>query len=120
MEPLTPSHSLELGVTRPGATAERHLRRAAELTADLIDLVAEVRTQLEARPEPAPPDQLTAHDEPHADERPEDPGPKGAARQGLAPGEMRNAFAAASRSPRRHPRELAAVPPPSTDDGERR
>ncbi|MDX6643439.1 MAG: hypothetical protein QOD76_1401 [Solirubrobacteraceae bacterium] len=99
MDQLPPIDSSLPGAYFPGRAAEHHLRRAAELTAELIDLVAEVRAQLDGprAPEPAPPDV-----EPTA-------------RRGLARGEMRQAFAAARAAPRRQPREPIRSPVDETD-----
>ena len=104
MDQLPPIDSPQPGAFFPGHAADPHLRRAAELTAELIELVAEVRAQLDelAAPEPAG---LAPDVEPTV-------------RRRLARGEMRDAFAAARAAPRRHPRELIVSPVDETD-GER-
>jgi hypothetical protein len=105
MDQLPPIDSPKPGGYFPGHAAEPHLRRAAELTAELIDLVAEVRAQLD-EPSPREPE----HTDPAPDVEP-------TVRRGLARGEMRDAFAAASAVPRRQPRELSVSPVDETDGG---
>jgi hypothetical protein len=103
MDQLPPIDSHEPGTFSPGYTADPHLRRAAELTAELIDLVAEARAQLDelAAPEPAG---LAPDVEPTV-------------RRRVARGEMRDAFAAAKAAPRRQPQELIVSPVDETDGG---
>jgi hypothetical protein len=102
MDQLPPIDSSRPGAYFPGHTADRHLRRAAELTAELIDLVAEVRAQLD---EPAGPDPAGLA-----------PDVEPTVRRRLARGEMRDAFAAARASPPRQPRGLIVSPDDETDD----
>lgn len=103
MDQLPPIDSSLPGAYFPGRAAEHHLRRAAELTAELIDLVAEARAQLDelAAPEPAG---LAPDVEPTV-------------RRRVARGEMRDAFAAAKAAPRRQPQELIVSPVDETDGG---